>query len=191
MSFDPSDITHLLHRWGDGDREALDELIPIVYERLHHLAHQRLRHEPSEQSLNTTGLVHEAYVKFVQAPDGSFNDRNHFLAVASRVMRHLLVDRARARNALKRGGGQQVLPLQDDVWSPESPTADVLALDRALERLAQLDARQSEILEQRYFGGLSLEETAGALNISIATVQRDLRSARAWLAAELGTVTAT
>ena len=187
MSPDSSEITHLLHRWSDGDREAFDALIPIVYERLQHLAHQRLRHEPNEQSLNTTGLVHEAYVKLVQSADGSFNDGNHFLAVASRVMRHLLVDRARARNAAKRGGGHQLLPVREDIWSPESPTRDVLELDRALERLAQLDARQSEILEQRYFGGLSLEETASALNISIATVQRDLRSARAWLAVELGT----
>jgi RNA polymerase sigma factor (TIGR02999 family) len=188
MSPDPSQITHLLHRWSDGDREALDELIPIVYERLHHLAHQRLRHEPSEQSLNTTGLVHEAYVKLVQASECSFKDRNHFLAVASRVMRHLLVDRARGRNALKRGGGRPLLPLQDDIWAADRPTHTVLELDGALKRLELLDARQSAILEQRYFGGLSLEETAGALNISIATVTRDLRSARAWLAAELGGV---
>lgn len=186
MSTQQSQITRLLHRWSDGDAQALDELIPIVYDRLHYLAHQRLKGEPAERSLNTTGLVHEAYVKLVETSARSICDRNHFLAVASRVMRHLLVDRARARNALKRGAGQQPLPLHEDVWTGAAEFADVLELDEALKKLEQLDARQSRILEQRYFGGLSLEEIAGALYVSTATIKRELRSARAWLAAELG-----
>lgn len=187
MTGDESQVSQLLRRWGEGESAALDELIPIVYERLHQMAHQRIRHEQGEHSLNTTGLVHEAYVKLVETSDHSFRDRSHFLAVASRVMRSLLVDRARARKAVKRGGGIEALPLEDSLWMSESEADSVTELSDALKRLETLDARQSAILEQRYFGGLSLEETAAALNISVATVKRQLRSARAWLATELST----
>jgi len=186
MQTDASQITSLLHRWGEGDTGAFDELIPIVYERLHQMAHQRLRGEASEHSLNTTGLVHEAYVRLVEVSDPSFRDRDHFLAVASRVMRNLLVDRARARSAAKRGGGFDDLPLHEHLWISEAQADAVTELNEALKRLESLDLRQSQILEQRYFGGLSLAETAGALGVSLATVKRELRSARAWLAAELG-----
>lgn len=188
MQADKSEITRLLHRWGEGDTGAFDELIPIVYERLHHMAHQRLRSEASERSLNTTGLVHEAYVRLVETSEPSFRDRSHFLAVASRVMRNLLVDRARARNAARRGGGIEALPLQDHLWISDSEADAVTELNDALKRLESLNRRQSQILEQRYFGGLSLAETAEALDVSLATVKRELRSARAWLAAELGGV---
>jgi RNA polymerase sigma factor (TIGR02999 family) len=186
MSSPPSQITSLLNRWGEGDPGAFHELIPLVYDRLRQLAHQRLRNERGDRSLNTTALVHEAYVRLVDAPQPNLRDRAHFLSVASRVMRHLLVDHARARNAAKRGGGVAPLELDEAVWIAEVDLDAVAELDEALKRLEALDPRQSQILEQRYFGGLSLEETAAALDVSLATVKRELRSARAWLAMELG-----
>ena len=185
MSSAPSDIDLLLHRWKAGDREALDQLVPLLYERLRRLAHLRLQARPSEHSLNTTGLVHEAYLKLVESPGASLQDRNHFLALASRVMRQVLVDHARARKAAKRGGGEIPLELEATAWAPEMNPEAVVSLDEALARLEVMDPRQSRILEQRYFGGLSLEETAEAIGISLATVKRELRSARAWLAVEL------
>ena len=180
-----SDITDLLHRWGEGDAEALDRLIPLMYEHMRRLAHQRLRHEP-DGSLNTTALVHEAYLKLVDAPRPNLRDRSHFLALASRVMRHLLVDHARARKAAKRNQGDEPITFDDAIWIPDEAIDSVTELDQALERLQAIDQRRTRILEQRYFGGLTLEETAGALGVSLATVKRELRSARAWLALELG-----
>jgi len=181
----PSQLTGLLQRWVEGDRAALDRILPIVYERLHQIAHQRLRSAPSGASLNTTALVHEAYLKLVDAPRVSVRDRSHFLALASRVMRNLLVDHARARKAAKRGGDRTAVEVEHAPWLPEEKAEVVTELDGALRRLEALDERQSRILELRYFGGLSLEETAGALGVSLATVKRELRSARAWLALEL------
>jgi RNA polymerase sigma factor (TIGR02999 family) len=179
----PSDITDLLHRWGEGEARALDQLIPLMYERMRQLAHQRLRGDP-DGSLNTTALVHEAYLRLVDVPRADVRDRWHFLGLASRVMRHLLVDHARARNAAKRGHGVAPVPL-DETWMAEEAVETVTGLDDALKRLEEVDERRSRILEQRYFGGLTLEETAGALGISLATAKRELRSARAWLALEL------
>ncbi|MDF2773574.1 MAG: polymerase sigma factor [Geminicoccaceae bacterium] len=178
------DVNHLIRRWSAGDREALDRLMPVVYDRLRELAHQRLRNEPGERTLNTTALVHEAYLRLVDSPDSTLRDRSQFLALASHVMRHLLVDRARARNAVKRGGGVEDLPFEEGLWVRVDLDA-FAELDEALRRLELLDPRQSSMLEQRYFGGLSLEETAAALDVSLATVKRELRSARAWLANEL------
>jgi RNA polymerase sigma factor (TIGR02999 family) len=185
MAAAASEITHLLRRWSDGDADAFQRLLPLVYERMRRLAHHRLRRDP-EGSLNTTALVHEAYLKLVDAPGTTVRDRGHFLAIASRVMRHLLVDRARARNAAKRGGGARPVPLDDALAISDEDAAPVMDLDAALARLEQLDLRQSRILEQRYFGGLTLEEIAVASELSLATVKRELRAARAWLAAELG-----
>jgi RNA polymerase sigma factor (TIGR02999 family) len=179
-----SDITDLLRRWGEGDAGALDQLFPLVYDRMRQLAHQRLRDE-ADRSLNTTALVHEAYLKLVETNRVELRDRGHFLGLASRVMRHLLVDRARARNAAKRGAGGIGVPLEDAPWLPEESHEVIAELDDALRRLEAIDERRSRILEQRYFGGLTLEETADALGISLATVKRELRSARAWLAIEL------
>ena len=185
MQSAPSEITRLLRRWSEGDADALDRLVPIVYDRLRQLARQRLRGAPGA-TLDTTGLVHEAYLKLADAPQVTLRDRGHFLALASRVMRNLLTDHARARRAAKRGGGAEVLGLVEEAaWMPDDDLDAVTALDDALRRLEALDARQSRILEQRYFGGLSLEETAAALGVSLATVKRELRSARAWLAAEM------
>ncbi len=185
MSSTASEITRLLHRWGAGDAQAQGQLIPVVYDRLRQLAHQRLRAEGGQCSLDTTGLVHEAYLKLVDSPSPSLRDRSHFLALVSRVMRHLLVDHARARQAAKRGGGVAPAELDPMMWIPQRDLDAATEVDEALTRLEAMDPRQSQILEQRYFGGLSLEETASALGISLATVKRELRSARAWLANEL------
>ena len=185
MSSARSEITRLLHRWGEGDSDAFDRLVPIVYDRLRQLASQRLRGAPGA-TLDTTGLVHEVYLKLVAGPTTTLRDRGHFLALASRVMRNLLTDHARARLATKRGSGTEPLELLEDIaWMPDDDLDAVSELDSALTRLEQLDPRQSRILEQRYFGGLSLEETAEALGVSLATVKRELRSARAWLASEM------
>jgi RNA polymerase sigma factor (TIGR02999 family) len=185
MSSDDTEIATLLQRWNAGDREALDRLVPLLYERLRRLAHLRLRGQPGEHSLNTTGLVHEAYLKLVEGPIAGLQDRSHFLALASRVMRQVLVDHARSRMAAKRGGGVAPLDIDAVGWVPVLDLDGVVELDEALRRLEAMNERQSRILEQRYFGGLSLEETADALGVSLATVKRELRSARAWLAVEL------
>ncbi len=185
MPPDAAAITDLLHRWTEGDPQALDQLVPLVYDSLHRLAHQRLRVSPGERSLNTTAVVHEAYLRLVEVPNPTLRDRSHFLALASRVMRCLLADQARARMAAKRGGGAVVLELREGMWMADEDADSVAELDEALKRLEALDPRQSQILEQRYFGGLSLEETAEAMGLSLATVKRELRSARAWLLAEL------
>jgi RNA polymerase sigma factor (TIGR02999 family) len=156
-----------------------------MYGELRQLAHRRLRGEQGNRSLNTTGLVHEAYLKLIDLRRAHFRDRAHFLAMASRLMRRILVDQARARRAAKRGGGAEPVPLDDATWLSE-PQADALAgLDDALQRLESIDPRQGQIVEQRYFGGLQLDEIAEAQGLSLATVKRELRFARAWLAAEL------
>jgi len=185
MSADPSQITQLLQRWSEGDAAALDQVMPLLYDRLCDLAHQRRKSLADERSLNTTGLVHEAYLRLAATPNAALRDRNHFLALASRVMRNVLVDHARARHAAKRGGGVAEFELHEDVWISSVDIDAVTQLDDALKKLEVMDARQSLIVEQRYFGGLSLAEIAGVLDLSLATVKRDLRSARAWLAAEL------
>jgi RNA polymerase sigma factor (TIGR02999 family) len=185
MASAPSEVTRLLERWSAGDQRARDQLVPLVYDRLRQLAHQRLRSAPGEHSLNTTALVHEAYLRLVDAPRVDLPDRAHFLALASQVMRNLLVDRARARTAAKRGGGQTPLELEEALWISEQDLDTASELDEALTRLKALSPRQSQLLEHRYFGGLSLEESAAALGVSPATAKRDLRSARAWLALEL------
>jgi RNA polymerase sigma factor (TIGR02999 family) len=159
--------------------------MPIVYDRLRQLARTRLMAEAAPGSLDTTALVHEVYLKLVDSPSPSLRDRGHFLGLASRVMRHLLVDHARARRAAKRGGGLPSPELEPLMLLPDSDLDAATELDEALQRLEALDPRQCRILEQRYFGGLSLEETASALGVSLATVKRELRSAKAWLAVEL------
>jgi RNA polymerase sigma factor (TIGR02999 family) len=181
----PSEITRLLHRWTAGDARARDELVPLIYDRLRQLARQRLRYTPGDHSLDTTGLVHEAYIRLVDVRQVDLPDRASFLALASKVMRNLLVDHARARTAAKRGGGQTPVPLEESLVMSDGQLELISDLDVALERLERLNPRQSALLEQRYFGGLSMEEAAQALGVSVATVKRDLRSARAWLALEL------
>jgi RNA polymerase sigma factor (TIGR02999 family) len=180
----PGDITQLLHRWSEGDAEALGSLVPLVYDRMRQLAHHRLSSDPNA-SLNTTSLVHEAYLRLVDTPQPNLRDRGHFLGLASRVMRHLLVDHARARKAAKRGLGAIVVELDEAILVADDAIDPITELDDALKRLEAIDERRSRILEQRYFGGLTLEETAQALGVSLATAKRELRSARAWLAAEV------
>ena len=182
---DDPQITFLLQRWTAGDAGALGELLPALYEPLRQLAHQRIRGEPEACSLDTTGLVHEAYLKLADSPAASLRDRRHFLAVASRVMRNVLVDHARARNAEKRGGGADRVELREEIWVSELNLDAVTELDKALTTLEALDPRQSAILEQHYFGGLSLDDISETMNISVRTVKRDLRAARAWLALQL------
>jgi RNA polymerase sigma factor (TIGR02999 family) len=180
----PSQITQLLRSWSDGDPDALRELVPLLYERLRQAAHARLRNAAGG-SMNTTGLVHETYLKLAAARHVRLEDRAQFLALASRTMRNVLVDQARARKALKRGGGFEREEFEEPVWVSEDVAEVVSQLDDALNRLKLLDSRQSQLLEQRYFGGLSLEETAAAAGLSLATVKRELRSARAWLAGQV------
>jgi RNA polymerase sigma factor (TIGR02999 family) len=159
--------------------------MPLVYERLRELAHQRLRGSPTEDSLNTTGLVHEAYLRLVDASHVDVPDRAHFLALASEVMRNLLVDRARTHLAAKRGGGIAPLEFHEALWVSNENLERLTELDDALTRLSTFSPRQGQLLQHRYFAGLSLEESATALGVSLATVKRELRSARAWLALEL------
>jgi len=181
-----SDVTRLLHAWSGGNRDALDQLVPLMYDELRQLAHHRLRREPASPTLNTTGLVHDAYMKLIDVRRAHFRDRTHFLAMASRVMRRLLIDQARARRAAKRGGGAEAIDVTEALWVSEQQADALTELDEALQRLEALDPRQGQIVELRYFGGLTLEETADALGVSLATVKRELRFAHAWLAAELG-----
>jgi RNA polymerase sigma factor (TIGR02999 family) len=185
MASAPSEVTDLLKQWSAGDAHARDQLVTLVYDRLRELAHQRLRGAPGEQSLNTTSLVHEAYIRLVDAPRVNLPDRAHFLALVSQVMRNLLVDRARARTAAKRGGGKTPLELDEALWVADGNLDNVTELHEALTRLEALNPRQAQLLQHRYFGDLSLEDSATALGVSLATVKRELRSARAWLALAL------
>lgn len=177
-------VTRLLHEWRGGNREALDELIPIVYDQLHGLAQQRMRAENPGHTLRATMLVHEAYLKLVDAKV-PFNDRAHFFAIAARLMRRILVDHAKTKRRVKRGAGAVKIEYDDAVLlAPDSPEI-LLEVHEALERLALFDTRKSEIVELVFFGGLQHDEVAEALNISETTVRRELRMAKAWLHNEL------
>ncbi len=181
---DPSDITKLLIAYSDGQREALDKLMPIVYERLKRLAHARLRDERSDLTLNTTGLVHEAYLKLVDINRVKYESRGHFYAVASRVMRRILVNYAQKRRALKRGGGEPDQALDEARLIPDEYAEQLLELDEALHRLEKDHPRPAEVVANHYFAGLTQKETAEAMGISISTAERDLRFSRAWLSRE-------
>lgn len=181
-----TEVTALLQEWAAGDREALDRIMPLVYDELRRLAQRRLSRERPDHTLGATALVHEAYLRLVDVERAGFQSRAHFLAMASRVMRRLLVDHARQRDALKRGGGERPAPLDDALHLPSEDATRFLELDGALNRLEGVDARQARMLEQHYFGGLSIDEIADATDTSRSTVKRQLRFARAWLAAELG-----
>ena len=178
------DVTCLLQAWKGGDKAALDDLIPLLERELHKIARHYMAAQPPGHTLQTTALVNEAYLRLIDAQSLSWHDRSHFLAVCSQIMRHVLVDHERARRAAKRGGGQGV-PL-DEAWvaSPE-PGTDLVALDEALSALAELYPRKARVIELRFFGGLSVEETAAVLEVSQDTVMRDWRMARAWLAREM------
>ena len=180
-----NDATALLQAWGRGDAEALDRLLPLVYEELHRVARRHMRHERAEHTLQASALVNEAYLRLIQVQHVQWQNRLHFVAMASRVMRRVLVDAARAKGYQKRGGGAQRVSLPDALIAPEGPAPDLLALDDALKGLDEIDPRKCKVVEMRFFGGLNVEETATALHVSKETVMRDWRIAKAWLAREL------
>lgn len=185
-------ITLMLRQWSSGQTEVLDELLPAVYAELHRQARRYMRRERREHTLQTTALINEAYLKLIDQGDKQWESRTHFFAVAAQAMRQVLVDYARVKNRKKRGGDAIRLTL-DEVLpgaagdAPTVETVDLIALDTALERLGEIDAQQVRIVELRYFSGLTLEETAEALQISRATVAREWNFARAWLRRELQT----
>jgi len=176
-------VTRLLQDWRSGDADALDQLTPLVYDDLRRIAARHLRSERSGHTLQATALVNEAYARLAEA-EFSFQDRAHFFAIAARTMRRILTDYGRARTAKKRGGGDAAVTLHEE-FVAASNTASILDIDDALEKLAAIDERKSDILVLHFFGGMTYEETAAALDISAATVDRDLRLAKAWLANEL------
>lgn len=182
---EPSSVTALLHAWGQGDASALEKLTPLVYNELRRLAHRYVSAEPYRQSLQTTALINEAYVRLVDTRNPHFQDRAHFFGVCARLMRQILTDFARARRAGKRGAATVRLSLEEATEISDEPPADLLELDDALNRLAEVDARKSRVVELRFFGGLSAEETAQVLSISTKTVLRDWQLAKVWLLREL------
>jgi len=185
---DAGEVTRLLSLWSQGDRGALERLIPIVYQELRQIAARALRREAPGHTLQTTALVHEAYLKLAVQRAGSWPNRQLFYSVAAQAMRRILVDHARERMAQKRGGGVRLLPLEEarDAAAPEA-AADVLAVDAAVDGLARVDPRLARIVELKFFGGLNLDEIGGLLEISPSTAWREWEAAKAWLQRELGT----
>ena len=182
----PENITHLLNEWNEGDEQALDRLIPLVYDELRQQAARYLRRERNGHTLNTTALVNEAYLRLVQAKEVRWQGRAHFFAIAANLMRRILVDHARRRDAEKRGGSNIRLTLDETIALAKESDVDLLAIDEALDKLATIDEMQARIVELRFFSGLSVEETAAALGVSPKTVKRDWSVARAWLRREIG-----
>jgi RNA polymerase sigma factor (TIGR02999 family) len=180
-----ADVTRLLLAWRGGDAAALDGLIPLVYAELRHIAHRYMRDERRNRSLQTTALVHEAYLRLIDVTRVDWENRTHFFAVSARMMRRILVEAARRRSTDKRGGDASHVALDEAVVPAAARGADLLALDEALEQLATLAPRKARVVELRYFGGLSVEETAHVLGVSPETVLRDWRMAKLWLQREL------
>jgi RNA polymerase sigma factor (TIGR02999 family) len=181
----PGAVTSLLRAWGDGDDGALEQLTPLVEAELRRLARGYMRRERPGHTLQTTALVNEAFLRLTEARSVRWQDRAHFLAISARLMRRVLVDHARSRGYRKRGGGAQRVTLDEAHVVAAEPEVDLVALDRVLESLAVVDARKSKVIELRFFGGLSVEETAEVLGVSPDTVKRDWRLARLWLLREL------
>ena len=178
------DVTHLLVQWANGDKQALDDLTPLVYKELRRLAASHLRRERKSHTLQPTALVHEAYLRLVDQKNPNWQNRSHFFGVASQLMRRILVDHARKRRADKRAG--QRVSLEEVVSFQKEQGRELLDLDGALTSLEKLDPRKSRAVELRYFGGLSMDEIAQSLDVSAVTVRRDLRMAEAWLNREMG-----
>jgi RNA polymerase sigma factor (TIGR02999 family) len=181
----PQDVSRLLVAWSNGDEEALEQLMPLVYEEMRRLAHRHLGRERAGHTLQTTALVHEAYLRLVDQKEVRWQNRAHFFAVAAQMMRRILVDYARARRFAKRGGGARHVSLDEAMVVSNECAADIVALDEALNALAEFDERKSRMVELRFFGGLSIEETAEALRVSPGTVMRDWTLAKAWLQREM------
>jgi RNA polymerase sigma factor (TIGR02999 family) len=180
-----SDVSRLLRGWRAGDSGAFDALVPLVYKELRRLARNELRKERRDHTLQSAALVHEAYVRMVGLNSPQWESRAHFFAIAAQVMRQVLVDYARRHRASKRGGSVFKMSIEEAVLVPKKADVDVVALDHALQKLARIDARQSRVVELRFFGGMSLAEISEALQISTATAQRDWMTARAWLHREM------
>lgn len=179
------ELTHLLLAWRQGEREALNELIPVIYEELRRIAHNHIRGERKGHTLQTTALVNEAYLRLLDCSRVNWQNRAHFLAVSAQLMRRILIDYARSRGYQKRGGAMERITLQESQIVSEGRDPDLLELDEALRALAAVDARKCQVVELRFFGGLTAEETAEVLGVSPDTVQRDWRLARTWLAREM------
>ncbi|HEX8249329.1 MAG TPA: sigma-70 family RNA polymerase sigma factor [Pyrinomonadaceae bacterium] len=179
------EITQLLLAWGSGDKAALDALMPIVYDELRKLAKRYMRRQNPDHTLQTTALVNEAYLRLIDSSRVRWQDRTHFFAISAQLMRRILVDFARAKNSRKRGGEQIQITLDERIEAPFEKEMNLVALDEALQNLAKLSQRQSQIVELRYFGGLSEEEISETMEISTRTVRRDWSLARAWLYREL------
>ena len=184
MANAPNDVTKLLKDWNAGDQSALDRLMPLVYDELHRLAHQHMRRERPGHMLQTSALLNEAYMRLVDESQIPWENRAHFFGIAARLMRQILVDEARRRNYAKRGGGTIQVPLDEAKLQTQS--VNIVALDDAMKALEKSDERKSRIVELRFFGGLSIEETAQVLNVSPGTVMRDWTFTRAWLRKEMG-----
>jgi RNA polymerase sigma factor (TIGR02999 family) len=181
----PSEVTQLLLAWSDGDNSALEKLIPLVYDELRRLARRYMVRERSGHTLQTTALVNEAYLRMVDLKEVQWQNRAHFFAVSAQLMRHILVDFARSRGYKKRGGGTVQIPIDDALDVSTHEPSDLIALDDALNSLAEIDARKSKVVEMRFFGGLSVEETAHVLKVSPETVMRDWKMAKVWLLREI------
>jgi len=190
MAPSPQSVTQLLKAWGNGEQQALDQLIPLVYTELHRLAHRYMGRERIEHTLQPTALVHEAYERLIDLKHVSWQNRAHFFGVSARVMRRILVDYARSRRYNKRGGEWRQIPFNEAVAVFRDRQTDIVALDDALRALADIDPRKSQVVEMRFFGGLSIKEVAKVLNVSQETVLRDWRLARVWLLRELSQGTA-
>jgi RNA polymerase sigma factor (TIGR02999 family) len=185
MALTQHDITQLLIDWRGGDQAALEKLMPLVYDELRRLARYYLSRERPGHTLQATALVNEAYLRLINRQDSDWQNRTHFFAAAARIMRHLLIDHARAHRYAKRGGGATCISLDEVAVVTPAPSLDLLALDEALNRLAKIDERKVVIVELRYFSGLSVEETAEAMSLSEITIKREWLKAKAWLYREL------
>jgi RNA polymerase sigma factor (TIGR02999 family) len=185
LKSDPGEVTRLLYELKAGNRAAEEQLIPLVYRELRGIASNRLRQEAAHHSLQPTALVHEAYLRLTRLQEIDWQSRSHFFAVSATLMRRILVDHARANQAQKRGDGIEMITLNDAIFPSPEREPEILALNEALDRLARLDERQAQIVEMRFFGGLSEEEIGNILGISARTVKREWRAAKAWLFAEL------
>lgn len=181
----PPDVTHLLQAWGRGDESALEKLVPLVYRELHLRARRCMAREREQHTLQTTALIHEAYLRLVGSSPVDWESRTHFFAIAARLMRRILVDRARGRRAQKRGGAVRPVAFDEELVVAGPPTRDLVSLDDALTALAAVDERKAKVVELRFFGGLSVEETAQHLRVSPQTVLRDWKLSKAWLLREM------
>jgi RNA polymerase sigma-70 factor (ECF subfamily) len=185
MNPSPEEITALLLDWGNGNKAALDRVIPVVYQELRRLAHRQMRRERAGDTLQTTALINEAYLRLVDYARVRPRDRAHFFAIAAQAMRRILIERARSRGSAKRGSGAQKVALDEAADVSNERAADLVALDEALTNLAAIDPRKAEIVELRYFGGMTIEEAAEVLGVSTPTVERDWHTAKIWLHREV------